>query len=223
MPSAKPPARRLRILLADDHVTVRHGLKLLIDGQADMQVVSEASDGQAAIQNAVELKPDVVVLDISMPGMNGLVAARELKRKTPGIAIVTLTRHGDDAYVQELLRAGISGYVLKQSAPTELLQAIRAAAAGGQYLDSAITARVTERVIGRGDRIKRPAAALSERESEVLRLIASGYSNKEIASQLSLSVKTVEAHKANAMRKLGLSGRIDIVKYAVLQGWLDKM
>jgi two-component system response regulator NreC len=139
------------------------------------------------------------------------------------VAIVTLTRHGDDAYVQELLRAGVSGYVLKQSAPTELLQAIRAAATGGQYLDSAITARVTARAIGRADRIKRPAAALSARESEVLRLIASGYSNKEIAVQLSLSVKTVEAHKANAMRKLGLGGRIDIVKYAVLQGWLDKM
>jgi two-component system, NarL family, response regulator NreC len=222
MPSSQR-ARQLRILLADDHVTMRHGLRLLIDGQADMQVVSEASDGQAAVQSAVALKPDVVVLDISMPGMNGLVAARELKRKIPDVAVVTLTRHGDDAYVQELLRAGVSAYVLKQSAPTELLQAIRAAAAGGQYLDSAITARVTERVIGRGDRIKRRAATLSERESEVLRLIASGYSNKEIAGQLSLSVKTVEAHKANAMRKLGLSGRIDIVKYAVLQGWLDKM
>ena len=123
----------------------------------------------------------------------------------------------------ELLRAGVSGYVLKQSAPTELLQAIRAAAAGGQHLDSTLTARLTARVLGRADKVKRPAATLSERESEVLRLIASGYSNKEIARQLSLSVKTVEAHKANAMRKLGLGGRIDIVKYAVLQGWLDKV
>ena len=115
-----------------------------------------------------------------------------------------------------------SGYVLKQSAPTELLQAIRAAAAGGQYLDSALTARVTARLPRAGGQGRtRPAATLSERESEVLRLIASGYSNKEIAGRLSLSVKTVEAHKANAMRKLGLSGRIDIVKYAVLQGWLE--
>jgi two-component system, NarL family, response regulator NreC len=214
-------AAPLRILLADDHVTVRHGLKLLIDSQADMTVISEASDGNSAIQNAIALKPDVIVMDISMPGMNGLAATRALKQKQPDVIIVTLTRHGDDAYVQELLRAGVSGYVLKQSPPAELLQAIRAAAAGGQYLDSALTARVTARLLGRADKVNKPAATLSERESEVLRLIASGYSNKEIAGRLSLSVKTVEAHKANAMRKLGLSGRIDIVKYAVLQGWLE--
>jgi two-component system response regulator NreC len=215
------PEQPLRILLADDHVTVRHGLKLLIDSQPDMKVVSEASDGNAAVENAVALKPDVIVMDISMPGMNGLVATRKLKQVQPGIAIVTLTRHADDAYLQELLRAGVSGYVLKQSAPTELLQAIRAAAAGGQYLDSALTARVTAAFLGKpGTRMTRPAAPVSERESEVLQLIASGYSNKEIAARLSLSVKTVEAHKANAMKKLGLNGRIDIVKYAALQGWL---
>ena len=156
-----------------------------------------------------------------MPGMNGLVATRKLKQLQPHAAIVTLTRHGDDAYLQELLRAGVSGYVLKQSAPTELLQAIRAAAAGGQYLDSALTARVTAGVPRRAEQARAKAGvAVSERESEVLRLIASGYSNKEIAARLSLSVKTVEAHKANAMRKLGLTGRIDIVKYAILQGWL---
>ena len=159
------------------------------------------------------MKPDVVVMDISMPGMNGLAATRALKQQQPDVPIVTLTRHGDDAYVQELLRAGASGYVLKQSAPTELLQAIRAVAAGGQYLDSAITARVTARLIGRADRV-RPSAVPSDREGEVLRLIAAGYSNKEIAGRLSLSVKTVEAHKANGMRKLGLTGRIDIMKYA---------
>jgi len=211
----------LRILLADDHVTVRHGLKLLIDSQADMKVISEVSDGNAAMQNALALKPDVIVMDISMPGMNGLAATRALKQKQPNVAIVTLTRHGDDAYVQELLRAGVAGYVLKQSAPAELLQAIRAAAAGGQYIDSALTARVTAKLLGRADKASKSAVALSEREAEVLRLIAAGYSNKEIAGRLSLSVKTVEAHKANAMRKLGLRGRIDIVKYAVLQGWLE--
>jgi DNA-binding NarL/FixJ family response regulator len=217
----KEHAARLRILLADDHVTVRHGLKLLIDSQSDMQVVAEASDGEAAMKQALDLKPDVVVMDISMPGMNGLVATRRLKAARPQSAIVTLTRHGDDAYLQELLRAGVSGYVLKQSPPSELLQAIRAAASGGQYLDSALTARVTAGFLGReGNRFSRPAAALSERESEVLRLIAAGYSNKEIAARLTLSVKTVEAHKANATRKLGLNGRIDIVRYAVLQGWL---
>jgi DNA-binding NarL/FixJ family response regulator len=212
---------KLRILLADDHVTVRHGLKLLIDNQADMTVIAEASDGAAAVQRALDLRPNVVVMDISMPGMNGLVATRKLKQAIPQLAIVTLTRHADDAYLQELLRAGVSGYVLKQSAPTELLQAIRATAAGGQYLDSTLTARVTAGFLGRDSKgPARPGTPMSERESEVLRLIASGYSNKEIAASLSLSVKTVEAHKANAMRKLGLTSRIDIVKYAVLQGWL---
>jgi two-component system response regulator NreC len=196
-------------------------LKLLIDSQPDMKVISEASDGNAAVESAVAMKPHVVVMDISMPGMNGLAATRKLKQLQPGMPIVTLTRHADDAYLQELLRAGVSGYVLKQSAPAELLQAIRAAAAGGQYLDSTLTARVTAAFVGKpGKREGRSGAAVSTRESEVLKLIASGYSNKEIAGRLSLSVKTVEAHKANAMKKLGLAGRIDIVNYATLQGWL---
>jgi two-component system response regulator NreC len=211
-----------RVLLADDHVTVRHGLRLLIDGQPDMKVIAEASDGAAAVQRALELTPDVVVMDISMPGMNGLVATRTLKQARPQMAVITLTRHSDDAYLQELLRAGVSGYVLKQSASSELLQAIRVAASGGQYLDSTLTARVTAGFLGReGKRVGKSGAQVSDREAEVLRLIASGYSNKEIAARLDLSVKTVEAHKANAMRKLGLTGRIDIVKYAILQGWLD--
>jgi len=213
--------RVLRILLADDHVTVRHGLKLLIDGQQDMKVVAEASEGQSAVQQTIDVKPDVVVMDISMPGMNGLVATRSLKKIQPETAIITLTRHGDDAYLQELLRAGVSGYVLKQSAPTELIQAIRAAAAGGLYLDSSLTARVTAGFLARERTPGKTRGTISEREGAVLRLIASGYSNKEIATRLTLSVKTVEAHKANAMRKLGLNGRIDIVKYAVLQGWLE--
>ena len=213
---------RLRILLADDHVTVRQGLKMLIDSQDDMTVVSEASDGTAAVEQARTIRPDVVVMDISMPGMNGLVATRTLKQVQPDSVIVILTRHGDDAYLQELLRAGADGYVLKQSAASELLQAIRATAARGQYLDSALTARVTAGFLAKGGRkAQATGVSLSERESEVLRLIAAGYSNKEIAAQLELSVKTVEVHKANAARKLGLKGRIDIVKYALLQGWLS--
>jgi len=216
-----PEPKCLRILLADDHVTVRHGLKLLVESQDDMEVVAEASDGAAAVQLAMECRPDVVVMDVSMPGMNGLVATQTLRRMLPSAAIVTLTRHADDAYLQELLRAGVSAYVLKRSAPTELLHAIRGAAAGGQYVDSSLTARVTAGFIGKEKRAKQAASRLSEREEAVLRLIASGYSNKEIAAQLNLSVKTVEAHKANAMRKLDLTGRIAIVKYAVLQGWLD--
>jgi DNA-binding NarL/FixJ family response regulator len=220
MPELKAP---LRILLADDHVVVRHGLKLLIDEQPDMKVIAEAGDGETAVQHAVKLKPDVIVMDISMPGMNGLVATRKLRYLQPNAAIVTLTRHTDDAYLQELLRAGVSGYVLKQSAPAELLQAIRAAAAGGQYLDSALTSRITAAFLGKQAKPKaQSSAVISDREAEVLRLIASGYSNKEIAARLDLSVKTVEAHKSNAMRKLDLTGRIDIVNYALLQGWLQQ-
>ena len=208
----------LRVVLADDHVTVRHGLRLLLDAQPDLTVVGEADDGRAALQRVQELDPDVVVMDISMPGMSGLSATRVLKEARPRVAIVVLTRHADDAYLHEMLRAGAAAFVLKQSPSTELIQAIRAAAAGGQYLDANVTSRVTGGLLARDS--KRAGPRLTDREAEVLRMIARGYSNKEIASQLELSVKTVEAHKANAMRKLELSGRIDIVKYAILQGWL---
>ena len=219
MPEHAPA--RIRVVLADDHIIVRQGLKLLIDSEHDMTVVADVADGAGAIEQAVSLKPDVVVLDISMPGMNGLLAARTLKKRLPAIAIVTLTRHTDDGYLQELLRSGVSGYVLKQSAARELLHAIRTAAAGGQYIDSTLAHRLTSSFSGNDAGKSRKTGAITDREADVLRLIARGYSNKEIAGELSLSVKTVEAHKANAMRKLDLSGRVDIVNYAVLQGWLN--
>jgi DNA-binding NarL/FixJ family response regulator len=211
----------LRVLVADDHATVRQGLKLLIDSQSDMTVVGEAADGNHVLEQVDALKPDIVVMDISMPGMNGLVATRLLKRAQPAAAIVALTRHEDDTYVEELLRAGASGYVLKQSAPNEFLRAIRAVAAGGVYLDPAMTSRVADGLLERDRAAVHPSpAAISARESAVLRLIAVGYSNKEVATQLEISVKTVEVHKANAMRKLGLTGRVDVIRYGVLQGWL---
>jgi DNA-binding NarL/FixJ family response regulator len=211
----------LRILVADDHATVRHGLKLLIDSQPDMGVIGEAADGDGVLKQAEALKPDIIVMDISMPGMNGLVATRMLKRAQPRVSIVALTRHDDDTYLDELLRAGASGYVLKQSPPMEFLQAIRAVAAGGIYLDPAMTSRVAGGLLaGQANVTNQPRATLTERESEVVRLIAVGHSNKEIAAQLKISVKTVEVHKANSMRKLGFSGRVDIIRYGVLQGWL---
>jgi len=214
---------RVRVLLADDHATVRYGLKLLIDAEPDMIVVAEAGNGEEVLRKALEAKPHVVVMDISMPGMNGLVATRALKQAQPDILVITLTRHTEDAYLRELLRAGASGYVLKRSAPTELLHAIRGVAAGGQYVDSTLTPRVTAAIIGRsGSGAGKQASPLTDREAQVLRLIAAGYGNKEIGAQLTLSAKTVDAHKTNAMRKLDLRGRIDIVKYAVLQGWLDQ-
>jgi DNA-binding NarL/FixJ family response regulator len=214
-----PP--KLRIVLADDHTIVRQGLKLLIDGQPDMMVVGEAPDGAAVLEQAKALKPDIVVMDISMPGMNGLVATRTLKGAQPHVAIVVLTRHEEDAYVQELLRAGASGYVLKHSPPPQLLGAIRAVAAGGVYLDPAVSGRVADGLLdGRLDRRRAADATITERESEVLRLVAVGHSNKDIAGRLDISVKTVELHKANAMRKLGLAGRVDIIRYGAMRGWL---
>jgi DNA-binding NarL/FixJ family response regulator len=211
----------LRILLADDHAIVRQGLKLLIDSQPEMNVIGEAADGDAVVAQAHALRPDVVLMDISMPGTNGLAATRALKQRQPGIVVLVLTRHDDETYLQELLRAGASGYVLKQSPPPQLLQAIRAVAAGGIYLDPAITARVADGLLDRRDEGSRAAAAISDRESEVLRLVAVGHSNKEIAARLNISIKTVEVHKANAMRKLGLTGRVDLIRYGVLQGWLN--
>ena len=194
---------------------------MLIDSQPDMEVVGEAADGNAVLEQAEGLRPDIVVMDISMPGMNGLIATRMLKRAQPHVAIVALTRHDDDAYLEELLRAGASGYMLKQSAPVEFLRAVRAVAVGGIYLDPAITARVGDGLLTKNAEVSsRPRPAISNRESEVLRLIAVGHSNKEVAAQLKVSVKTVEVHKTNAMRKLGLTGRVDIVRYGVLQGWL---
>jgi DNA-binding NarL/FixJ family response regulator len=214
-------ASPLRILLADDHAIVRQGLRLLIDSQPEMTVVGEAADGDAVVAQAQALQPDVVLMDISMPGTSGLSATRTLKQRQPALVVLVLTRHEEDTYLQELLRAGASGYVLKQSPPPQLLQAIRAVASGGIYLDPAITAHVADGLLdGRQDGRRAPAAPISDRESEVLRLVAVGHSNKEIAGRLAISIKTVEVHKANAMRKLGLTGRVDVIRYGVLQGWL---
>ena len=207
---------KIRVLLAEDHETVRQGLKLLIDRQPDMEVVGEAGDGLAAVERAGTLHPDVVIVDISMPTMNGLAATRSIREKTPTTAVVALTRYGDDAYVKELLNAGALGYVLKQSPSSELVDAVRAAAAGRRYLDRSLAARVADSM-GQRDRAK---PRLTDREAEVLRQMALGHSNKEIAAALDLSVKTIEVHKTNAMRKLGLAGRTDVVRYALLKGWL---
>jgi two-component system, NarL family, response regulator NreC len=212
----------IRILLAEDHTTVREGLKLLIGNQPDMQVVADVGDGREAVETARRLKPDVVVMDITMPEMNGLQATRELTRACPQVRVLTLTRHSDDGFLQQLLRAGAAGYVLKQSAATELVRAVRMVAAGKSYLDPAITEKVMGNYLGRRDRQRATPDDITEREAEVLRLIAWGHSNKEIAERCEISVKTVEAHKANCMRKLGLQSRVDIIRYAVLRGWLNE-
>ena len=212
---------KLRILIAEDHQTVREGIKLLINAQPDMEVIGECGDGEAAIKEAVRLEPDVVLMDISMPQLNGLRATKKLRAVNATIKILTLTRHTDDGYLKQLIAAGANGYVLKQSAPTELINAIRTVASGNAYLDPSLTRKVMGGYVSRADGQRgENKGDITEREAEVLRLISFGYSNKEIGAQLDLSVKTVEAHKSNAMRKLGITSRIDIVKYAILRDWL---
>ncbi|HEX4609807.1 MAG TPA: response regulator transcription factor [Urbifossiella sp.] len=207
---------QLRVYLVDDHPVVRNGLKALIADEAGMEVVGEAADGETAVREVVEVRPDVVVMDLSMPGMGGTEAAVQIHKGCPEVRVVALTAHEDRAYVRRVLAAGASGYVLKRTAAADLIGAIRHAAAGNTYLDPAVAGHlvpgVDEAAVGRPD--------LSEREIEVLRQIAQGYSNKQISVRLNISVKTVETYKARAMEKLGTKSRVDVVKYAVEQGWL---
>jgi two-component system, NarL family, response regulator NreC len=214
--------KKLRIYLAEDHQTVREGIKLLVNAQPDMEVVGEAGDGEAAIKEATQLLPDLVIMDISMPTMNGLKATKKLRTLCPDMKILTLTRHTDDGYLKQLIGAGSNGYVLKQSAPTDLVNAIRTVVAGNAYLDPSLTRKVMGGYVSRSESMRGETNGdLTDREEEVLRLISFGYSNKEIGARLDLSVKTIEAHKANGMRKLGINSRIDIVRYAILQNWLQ--
>lgn len=211
----------MRIVIAEDHQTVREGIKLLIGAQPDMEVVGEAGDGEKAIELTTKLLPDLLLMDVSMPVMNGLKATKRLRSKFPDLRILTLTRHTDDGYLRQLIGAGANGYVLKQSAPDQLINAIRAVTRGDSYLDPSLTQKVMGGYASKTDSLRGERKGdLSSREEEVLRLISLGYSNKEIAGRMDLSVKTVEAHKANAMQKLGISSRIDIVKFAILQNWL---
>jgi two-component system response regulator NreC len=216
-------SKELRIVVVEDHETVRAGVRMIVDAEADMKVVGEAANGRIAIDVALELEPDVVLMDISMPVLNGLKAAATLKRLAPDIKILTLTRHTDDSYLQELFEAGVSGYVLKQSSPKELARAIRVVAAGETYLDPAVAAQVVAG-FNHNSRLRGEAKnkSLSPRESEVLHDVALGYSNKEIAEKMDVSVKTVEAHKASSMQKLNLASRKDIVRYAILRNWMQE-
>ena len=215
---------KLRIFLADDHAVVRAGLKTLVDAQSDMMVVGEASDGQSALEQMSDCAADVVIMDISMPQLNGASATAQLQQQCPDIKVLALSVHEDTGYLRKLLEAGASGYVLKRSAADTLIQAIRMVAAGDVYLDPAIAGKVVGSLLGKSLVVRDPAAAeLSERETDVVRLIAQGYSNKEIATQLSLSVKTVETYKTRAMEKIGLDSRVAIVRYALQRGWLQEL
>lgn len=212
---------KLRIILAEDHETVREGIKLLVNSQPDMEVIAEAGNGEEAIKATQKLLPDILVMDITMPELNGLKATKKLRRICPNVKILTLTRHTDSSYLQQLIEAGASGYVLKQSKPSELIRAIQVVAEGNSYLDPMITEKALGNYPGRAAMRGVNKSDMTDREEEALRLIAWGYSNKEIAARMNISVKTVEAHKTNAMRKMDMRSRIDIVRYAFLQGWLE--
>lgn len=214
--------KEIRVLIAEDHKTVRKGIKMIIEAEPDMTVIGETGDGHEAVRLARELQPDIVVMDISMPESNGIKATAEVKKIAPEIKILTLTRHTDKAYLRELMEAGVDGYVLKQSESDELLRAIRTVAGGGNYLDSALSDKVFDIIAAKQSKQRGEIreAILSDREAEVLRLIARGYSNKEIAVRLETSVKTIESQKAVALQKLNIRGRNEIVSYAILQGWL---
>ena len=211
----------LWIVVADDHEVVRTGLRALIDASPGMEVVAEARDGLEAVSRARELLPDVVVMDVTMPVLDGAAATERLARDCPGVKVLALTAHEDRAHLARLLTAGAAGYVLKRAAADELVRAIRTVASGSTYVDPVLAGallRGSSRSAAR-DRVEL-TDPLSEREEEVLRLIAWGESNKEIAGRLGLSTKTVETYKARIAEKLGLRSRTEIVRYALRRGWL---
>ena len=214
----------IRVLIADDHAVLRAGLRILLDAEPDMEVVGEAADGAEALARVGELAPDVVLLDITMPRVNGLSVLRQIREVSPDSRVLILTMHDDESYLREALAAGGAGYVLKRAADTELLSAIRAVYQGGTYLHPAHTKALLEGMLDRERDATGEANSyerLSPREREVLRLIALGYTNRQAADQLYLSVKTVETYKARLMTKLGLHSRAELVRYALQRGLLD--
>lgn len=212
-----------RILLADDHAVLRSGLRLLIDSQPDFTVVAEADDGAETLVKARELKPDLIVLDLNMPGLDGLTALPLLHKENPQTRILILTMHDDANYLQEALRGGAAGYVLKRAADAELLMAIRAVMRGETYVHSAMTSKLLQTVLpdAAATNQDNPWKTLSDREYDVLRLVALGNTNAEIGETLFLSVKTVETYRARGMEKLNLQTRAQLVKSALSHGVLD--
>ncbi|HRO24043.1 MAG TPA: response regulator transcription factor, partial [Promineifilum sp.] len=199
------------------------GLRLLLEAQPDLAIVGEAENGEEAIRRTAELRPDVVLMDIEMPGMNGIEAARRIKAQSPGTSVLALTMYEDDQYFFEMLRAGASGYVPKRAAPDELASAIRAVSRGEVFIHPSLAGRLVQDYLQRRDVEvqEQPTGDLTPREQEVLTLIAQGLSNNEIADQLVISAKTVDRHRENIMRKLNLHNRVDLVKYALRKGLID--
>lgn len=208
------------IILADDHQVIREALRLLLETQADLQVVGETGDGLTAMQLTEQHRPDVLIVDMMMPGLSGLEVARRTKRVSPVTKVIVLSMYDTESYVVESLQAGVAGYVLKQSSSQELVFAIRQALAGNLYLSPSLNERAIQAYVQRSQdsRVEEPFDTLTDREREVFQLAADGLSNPQIAEKLSLSVRTVEMHRGNLMKKMGLKTQTDLVKYAVKRG-----
>lgn len=210
----------IRVLLAEDHTIVRKGIRSLLDDEPSITVVGEAENGREAVEKAEELQPDIVLMDHTMPLLNGLEATRQLRKRLPDTQVLILTMHTNEEYIFEFLQAGAAGYLVKQSAPTDLVAAIRAIQSGQSYLSPAISRTVIEEYIrhgaesGKGDSLE----ILTDREREVLQLVAEGFSNRDIADQLHISIKTVGVHRLNLMQKLDLHSPTELTKYAIRKG-----
>lgn len=219
------PARthKIRVMIADDHAILRAGLKMLVNAQADMEVVSEAADGEKAVQTARETKPDVALLDLTMPRVGGMKALLEMARDCRDVRVLVLTMHDDPAYLKSALAAGASGYLLKRAVDAELIAAIRAVHRGGVYVDPRLANILVEDMRGNSSKEAapaRPSNILSRRELQVLRLVARGYTSAEIAKQVFVGVKTIETYRSRFAEKLGLRTRSDVVRFAVQMGLL---
>jgi two-component system response regulator NreC len=210
--------KRIRILLVDDHAVVRHGFRMILEAQPDMEIAGEAGNGREAVRLAEELKPDIVVMDVAMPELNGIEATRRLGASLPHTRVVALSMHKDSVYVREILRAGARGYLLKDSPPADLLSAIRSVASGQSYLSPAVSNAVLDDY---RRHVTNPIDLLTTREREVLQMLAEGKTNKEIAGVLNLSVYTVDAHRGRIMEKLNLHSINDLVRFAVRNGLIE--
>src|SRR5512140_1585894 len=211
-PARRHMSRKIRILLADDHGVVRQGFRMILGAQPDMEITGEAADGREAVEMAEKTEPDVVVMDVAMPGLNGIEATRRIVRALPRARILALSMHKDSAYVREILRAGARGYLLKESIDSDLINAVRALSRGEAYLSPAISEAV---LTDYRKHVNDPLDLLSSREREVLQMIAEGRTNKEIAAELNLSVYTVDAHRGRIMEKLNLHSVGELVRFAM--------
>ena len=211
---------QIKLFLVDDHLVLRSGLRMLLDSYEDMTVVGEAKSGEEAIEKVLEINPDIVLLDISMPGVGGLYALRKIK-ETADVKVLMLTMHADEEYLKEALQAGVSGYVLKQAAHSELVGAIREVAKGQIYMDPGMAQSLVKSIYHPLSNNTHGNSTLTEREREVLKLIALGYTNKEIGEILVVSVKTVESHKTRIMEKIKCKKRSEMVRYAIDKGYIN--